>query len=211
MKKLFLYFSGGLLLVVLRHYSAPNPNVLEFSAAPGGTDFKEVVSTLLKPKPEKDTLGEIIQYINFEVQTEDKEDFEDGIIPWIDLDDPKPQLKTLIEAEEDIIPYPKTTVIIDYPLNNPTQFTLQGLGKGMSRRELVLAISQKYHEIYAEEEAAAKIKTVPADKRGTLANRNETDGKYGIWGHDLSDLVLSRIEVHKNRKGRIVLTLSIES
>jgi len=75
----------------------------------------------------------------------------------------------------------------------------------------VLAISKKYHEIYDEEERTAATKTIPMAQRKTLANRNETDGKYGIWGHDLSDLMLDTIDVYKNDKGKIFLQLSIES
>ena len=76
---------------------------------------------------------------------------------------------------------------------------------------MILAISKKYNEVYAEEEKTANTKTIPIDKRTGLINRNETDGKYGIWGHDLSDLDLSGIEVYKTKDEKINIILLIES
>ena len=64
--------------------------------------------------------------------------------------------------------------------------------------------------MYIDEENTATIKTLPMKDR-KIMNRNETNGKYGIWGHDLSDLVLTSIKVYKNRKGQIYLTLEIDS
>jgi hypothetical protein len=68
-----------------------------------------------------------------------------------------------------------------------------------------------YHEIYKEEERTANTKTIPLNKREGLVNRNKTDGKYGVWGHDISDLDLSSIEVHKNSNGHFTLVLNVES
>lgn len=76
---------------------------------------------------------------------------------------------------------------------------------------MILAISKKYHEIYNEEEKSSKIKTIPLDERTGIINRNETQGKYGIWGHDLSDLDLSSIEVYETDEGKINILLIIES
>jgi hypothetical protein len=44
-----------------------------------------------------------------------------------------------------------------------------------------------------------------------MYNRNETNGKYGIWGHDIADLDISGISVYKTKNGEIILTLNIES
>lgn len=76
---------------------------------------------------------------------------------------------------------------------------------------MLQVISKKYHEIYIEEEASATTKTIPVEKREGLINRNETNGKYGIWGHDLSDLDLSSVEVYQNSEKKIYLVLSVES
>ena len=44
-----------------------------------------------------------------------------------------------------------------------------------------------------------------------MYNRNETNGKYGIWGHDIADLVLADILVYKTADGQIILSLEMES
>ena len=49
------------------------------------------------------------------------------------------------------------------------------------------------------------------NQRKGIINRNETDGKYGIWGHDLEDLDLSTIEVYRNKENKLELVLGIES
>lgn len=83
--------------------------------------------------------------------------------------------------------------------------------KGFTRAQLLKEISKNYYKLYAAEEKTANIKTVPVNERKTMYNRNETNGKYGIWGHDISDLVLAEILVYKTANGQIVLTLNIES
>ncbi|MDO6432966.1 hypothetical protein Q4E93_20325 [Flavitalea sp. BT771] len=82
---------------------------------------------------------------------------------------------------------------------------------GFTRRQIILEISKRYHQMYEEEERTATIKTIPVEQRKTMYNRNETNGKYGIWGHDLSDLELSTINIYRNAEGRIYLVLDIES
>jgi hypothetical protein len=44
-----------------------------------------------------------------------------------------------------------------------------------------------------------------------MYNRNQPKGKYGIWGHDIADLVLSEILVCKTTNGQFVFALNIES
>ena len=102
--------------------------------------------------------------------------------------------------------------MIDYPLNKPTEIEIRSKEKeGFSRIELIRLISQAYHRIYDEEEASAKVKTVPLKKREDLINRNETDGKYGIWGHNIGDLDLSAIIVQSKNGITPKLVLYIES
>lgn len=70
-------------------------------------------------------------------------------------------------------------------------------------------ITKEYQKLYQDEEKSATIKTVPMKER-KMYNRNQTNGKYGIWGHDLADLALSSIQVYKEN-GNTILTLGIES
>ena len=160
-----------------------------------------------------DSLGVLISKIDFKLKAtkEDLDIFEDGIVPWININNPAKNIDSLIKPDEVVLLFSQVTLIIDYPLKNPASFDISATGNGFSRRQLIQIISEKYHEIYAEEEKTAEAKTVPVDKRDTLLNRNQTDGKYGIWGHDLSDLDLDSIEVYKSADGKIYLTLDIES
>lgn len=52
---------------------------------------------------------------------------------------------------------------------------------GFTRRQLVEQVAKTYRQIYEEEKASKESSPLPED---------ETDGKYRIWGHDISELVL---------------------
>lgn len=160
------------------------------------------------PDVQSEDLGEVISTIEFAVKTPNES--ENNIIPWISIESPSNDLENLIDADEIVLPKESITLIIDYPLDHSVAFELKS-EKGFSRKQLILAISEKYHEIYMKEEASASIKTIPLEKREDLINRNKTNGEYGIWGHDLSDLDLSSIEVYKNNSGKIQIILGIES
>lgn len=82
--------------------------------------------------------------------------------------------------------------------------------KGFTRAMLVKTIVDSYIKIYKEEETTATVKTTPQNQRPIL-NRNETNGKYGVWGHDLNDLALTGILVYQMPNGEIVLNLEIDS
>jgi len=170
------------------------------------------IEALNKKELESNT-QDIITTIEFGVKAEpeDAKDFEDGIIPWINIDNPENQINRLIDADKVVITYSEVTLVIDYPLNKPAEFILKNSGKGFTKKQLVLEISKKYHEIYEAEESSAKTKTIPAEKREGLINRNETNGKYGICCHDIGDLDLSSAQVYKTEDGKIQIVLEIES
>jgi len=97
-----------------------------------------------------------------------------------------------IKPSEIIIPPDKTiNIVIDYPLTNQFEITLKPKTKGWTRLAVVEFIIKCYKQIYKEEEKSSKIKSghIP-----NMFNRNQTDGKYGIWGHDLSDLILHSLD-----------------
>jgi len=160
-----------------------------------------------------DTLGAKISNIEYKVKAlpEDAGDFDNGTIPWVNLENPGKELNRVVDSDEVVLAFAKVTLIIDYPLTKPASFTLESVSKSFSRKELIKAISEKYHEVYAEEEKSTKTEIVPRDKREGIINRNETNGKYGICCHDLSDLDLSSIDVFKNDEGKIYLILNVES
>ncbi|MFN5773340.1 hypothetical protein [Flavobacterium sp.] len=156
---------------------------------------------------------ELISTIEFGIKAnkEDLEVFEDGIVPWISIEKPEEQIERLIDTDKVVIEYSEITLVIDYPLNKPAEFVIKSSEKGFTKKQLALVISKKYHEIYDSEESSAKTKTIPVGKREGVINRNKTDGKYGIWGHDISDLDLSSVEVYKTEDGKIKIVLGIES
>lgn len=153
--------------------------------------------------------------ILFQVKANDKDDleiFEEGIIPWISIKNPKNEIPNLIGKNEIIINKDIVTLIIDYPLNKPIEVKIQSdKTTGFTRKELAQKISIEYNRIYKEEEESSKVKTTPIEERKGLINRNQTDGKYGIWGHDIDDLDLSGVILRKTENGEIKLELIIQS
>ncbi|PRW60149.1 bifunctional acetaldehyde- alcohol dehydrogenase isoform A [Chlorella sorokiniana] len=108
------------------------------------------------------------------------------------VDYSKPEsCKDLVNPEEVVIREPTIQVLFDYPLSTPTTETLHGDvpgGGGFTRRHLLACLQDVYTHIYAEEEAAAPV----PDRSGrSLLNRPTTQGPYGIWGHELGDLLLT--------------------
>jgi hypothetical protein len=90
----------------------------------------------------------------------------------------------------------ETKILVDYPLQDDFFFLLRPKGStlytgSVSVGELIDRICELYHEIYNEENSTTTVK--PGNIPGML-NRNTTNGKYGIWGHVLSDLVLTSVE-----------------
>jgi hypothetical protein len=155
-------------------------------------------------------LGKLLTVIAFNVKTDNKQTYADGIIPFANIDKPDADIKNLVDKDVTVITQNKITVIIDYPLTNAYKFTTTS-PKGFTRQALLLAISNQYHQVYDQEEQTATVKTIPENARGLRQVRNSTNGKYGIWGHDLDDIVLADILVYQNAAGEIVLALDIQS
>ena len=103
-------------------------------------------------------------------------------------------------------------IIVDYPVTGVWKCKISsGNSKGFTRVELVNEISRAYHSIYAEEERTTKTKIVPNAQKKTMFNRHQTDGKYGVWGHDIDDLVLYNVELRKTVDGTLFAMLGIDS
>lgn len=156
--------------------------------------------------------GEIIADYSIELRPnlEEQKNWGKELIPWINIKKANAQIAQLENPNQILISQTSARLIIDYPLNNPAIIEITN-PNGFSRKDLILIISEKYNEIYTEEEASAKTKTIPLQERKGLVNRNQTDGKYGIWGHDITDLNLSGIELYQNKEGQITVSLQIES
>jgi hypothetical protein len=156
-----------------------------------------------------DNIGNLVGEFEFNVRTNKTEDFENGIIPWANLSKPETDINQIVDKDTIIISQKSISIIIDYPLTTPFVFTLNS-DSGFSRKTLLREIAKKYAEVYKIEEETSSIKTIPIKDR-KMMNRNQTNGKFGIWGHDLSDLDLSGVTVYETDEGKTVLTLNIES
>ncbi|WP_194139913.1 hypothetical protein [Flavobacterium hungaricum] len=152
--------------------------------------------------------GTRIKEILFEVKTDNKE-FENGIQTWVSIQNFKKESINLINKDEVVISEKEITIIIDYPLTNVYSFNLKS-EKGFTREKLLTEIGENYFKLYEEEEKSASVKTQPMEER-EMYNRNQTNGKYGIWGHDIADLVLTDIQVFKNKDGKLIVSLGIDS
>jgi len=131
--------------------------------------------------------------------------------PYVHLQDPDKSIVGMEDAEQIVLPCRNIIVIADYPLRSAFSFPLKSADDaGFTRAELARQIGAIYQHIYAEEEKTTRQPIIPPDQRQGLANRNGTDGTYGIWGHDLGDLDLSAV-TPELRDGVVYVRLEIDS
>jgi len=132
--------------------------------------------------------------------------------PYVSLENPESDIRNMRNPDEIVLAATQLTLVLNYPLSKEWEFPVKSQSpKGFSRAELARLISETYKAVYAEEERTSKVQVVPPDQRTGLINRNKTDGKYGIWGHDLGDLVLHTVEATKKADGSMVAYLGIDS
>ncbi len=109
----------------------------------------------------------------------------------IRLASPAHDIEAMDAANEVVIPESSVRVLYRYPLRKHFvgHYQQQHRG-GFTRADIVRIIGDEYQRIYLEEATTSEIRArlIP----GTL-NRNETNGKHGIWGHTLEDLCLHTI------------------
>jgi len=130
----------------------------------------------------------------------------------IHLSDHDKALAHLRNPEEVVIPFEHVELVIDYPLTTPAKIELDAEHPvGFTRAELIKEIAEAYAHVYEAEEDTATLKTIPFADRGPRLNRNRTDGVYGIWGHDLADLVITAAHWTRKANGVIVVELHVES
>jgi hypothetical protein len=121
-------------------------------------------------------------------------------------------LVQLDKPDELVIPFEHAILVIDYPLTEAAEIPISApLPIGFTRAALVKAICDEYAHVYDAEEGTASIKTVPIDERGSVKTRNRTDGAYGIWGHDLEDLVVTAANWTREVDGKVKIQLHVES
>ena len=101
-----------------------------------------------------------------------------------------------------VIPQQSTSIEFNYPFSGTFTFEFKAdTSEGFTLEHLIDSICRKYKEMYDEENSTVQVSTIDERlARGGLINREETNGKFGIWGHDLYDLYLEgiRYDLSKN-------------
>ena len=127
------------------------------------------------------------------------------------LDNPEASVALLPKPDEIVIPFEHAILVIDWPLTNPARIAITApIVQGFTRRELVRAICEEYGNVYEAEEGTSHTKPIPPDERAAGEQRNRTDGVYGIWGHDLSDLRLTAVRWTRLPQGTVEIELHVE-
>jgi hypothetical protein len=130
----------------------------------------------------------------------------------IRVHDPDAAITKLDQPDEIVIPFEHAVLVIDYPLSTPASIAITApIPLGFTRASLVKEICDEYAHVYDAEEGTANTKTIPIEERGALRNRNRTDGAYGIWGHDLQDLILTAVRWTRESDGTVRIELHVES
>lgn len=121
---------------------------------------------------------------------------EDGFIGCMPVDALYTQEHTMINPSEKIIRANTITIVYDYPLSVEVKIRHTRIG-GWTRRALYNVIREDYTNIYKTEEETAGGD--PGHIPGML-NRAQSNGDYGIWGHDIGDLVIEGIRYSEKTK-----------
>lgn len=121
------------------------------------------------------------------------------VSPYITIANPSGDLAKLKDPDEIVIAEEKIKIKFSYPLSDTVVFEEKAPNgvAGFTRYHLAKAICDRYRQIYDEEEASS---AVPAANIPGMLNRCQTDGKYGIWGHSIEDLLLVDVTFDKKTK-----------
>ena len=126
--------------------------------------------------------------------------------PYISIASPE---TTYENPDEVVITQNDITVEFSYPLSKAVTFDFHSNnGNGFTREQLEDLVTSTYQKIYEEEEESTQVE--PGHIPGML-NRNTTNGKYGIWGHDIEDLVLHTLYVTYRDNALPYITLGVDS
>lgn len=126
--------------------------------------------------------------------------------------DPEQALARLELRDEIVIPFSRAILVIDFPLTHAAHIGITAaLPQGFTRGELVRLICEEYAHVYDAEEGTATNTEVSIEDRGTRRERNRTDGAYGIWGHEIEDLVLTSARWVKQSNGDVRVELHVEA
>lgn len=119
----------------------------------------------------------------------------DSRVPYIlDFED-KEVRENLINPNKVVIKDEKITMNITYPLSIEVSLILEKKG-GFTRMDVFKHIYEAYKRIYDEEEKSVG----DPGSYDNLYNRRKSEGKYGIWGHYIGDLVIESVSYDQKEK-----------
>ncbi len=133
-----------------------------------------------------------------EARPEDRDIHEDACVNWVALAHLESDIERMHDPDEIVLPAGEYILNIDYPVAKPAEIPLSPSDpRGYSRAAIAREVAKVYAAVYEEEERTSSVKVIPPEARGQTYNRNETDGKYGIWGHDIEDLALVKVRLEE--------------
>jgi len=106
----------------------------------------------------------------------------------------------MVKPDERVIRKENIVIVYNYPLDLAVDFPHKRKG-GWTRKALFAAIQKDYAKIYRDEDKAVG----PTGHVPGMLNRDRSDGPYGIWGHDIGDLVVEGVTV--SDKGKVTLRI----
>jgi len=144
------------------------------------------------------------------------EDEDNNTDTCVKLDDSNFEkfIDNIININDIVIRDKSISLLIETYLTNPAEIILKNIN-GFSLRDLLNAIRENYIRIFEEERQTSTLPEESISKRqqrlnpnnkNFLINRAETNGKYGIWGHDFSDLFLEGI-FYDSKKKQVTLNI----
>lgn len=79
------------------------------------TDYEQILKAKESTLQKRDSIGALISTIDFDVRATNKHDleiFEDGIVPWISLENPDEEIPQLIDAEKIVLPFANPSLLL---------------------------------------------------------------------------------------------------
>lgn len=119
----------------------------------------------------------------------------DSMVPYVEDYKDEEVRMNLIKPDDVVITDEKITMHITYPLSVEVNIPLEKKG-GFTRMDVFKHIYEAYKLIYDEEEKEVGDPGTYAN----LYNRKESEGKYGIWGHYISDLLIESVSYNQEKK-----------
>lgn len=163
----------------------------------------KIRSTRPKPSAKKSNARPKIEVTKLEVDMPEWRRDGNGVSPYMPLTKVAftRAVKYMRNPNERVLKTKRVTLVIDYPVRNTFETIMTSSDGSFTRIGLVSAIADAYQRMYQEERDTSILPEESLSQRDPtcmLINRAPTNGKWGIWGHDLGDLLLHTIAYNVN-------------